>query len=251
MMNHIKFVCMIILCSILLVGCSSKGPKDPYQDEPADKIYKIGTEALEKKRYTKAIIAYESLDRQYPFGEDIEKAHLNMIYAYYRHNELPAALRAADRYIRLHPSSTHVDYAYYMRGLVKCTENIGFVARYLPLDLTQRDLNNNREAFAYFEEFVSRFSDSRYAPDARQRMVDIRNSLATAEMNVAHYYYKRGAYLASANRAQTVIESFPHTPATYDALQVMTDSYKKLTLDELAKQTAEVTRNQKGNQEGT
>jgi outer membrane protein assembly factor BamD len=250
-MVRIKFVFMIVFCCLFLAACSSKGKKDPYQDKPAAEIYKTGTEALQKKRYTKAITAYESLDRQYPFGDEIEKSHLNIIYAYYRRSELPSALRAADRFIRLHPSSPHLDYAYYMRGLIKSTENIGFVARYLPLDLTQREQTDNREAFSYYEEFISRFPDSRYAPDARQRMIAIRNGLAESEMHIARYYYKRGAYLAAANRAQTVIEAYPHTPSNEEALNIMTASYNKLTLDTLAKESAEVASYQKEKPKGT
>jgi outer membrane protein assembly factor BamD len=237
--NKLSFF-VVLFCSMVLIGCSSKGKKDPYQDIPEKKIYQTATESLEKKRYSKAIEAYESLDRQYPFGDYIENTHLNIIYAYYRRNEQPSALRAADRFIRLHPSSQYVDYAYYMRGLVKSTESIGFVARYLPLDLTQRDMSDYREAFDYYDEFVARYPDSRYAPDARQRMIAIRNELADSEMHVARYYYKRGAYLASANRAQTVVEAYPQTPASLKALDVMTNAYEKLELEGLSKDAKEV-----------
>ena len=237
--NKLSFF-VVMFCSILLLGCSSKGKKDAYQDFPEKKIYQTATEALEKKRYSKAIEAYESLDRQYPFGDYIEDTHLNIIYAYYRRNEQPSALRASDRFIRLHPSSEHVDYAYYMRGLIKSTESIGFVARFLPLDLTQRDMSDYSEAFEYYDEFVARYPDSRYAPDARQRMIAIRNEIADSEMHVARYYLKRGAYLASANRAQTVLEAYPQTPASHQALDVMADAYEKLKLEQLSKDAGEV-----------
>lgn len=240
-MMRVKFsLIAVFCCSVLLVGCNSKGKQDPYQDVPANKIYQEATESLQKKRYSKAIEAYESLDRQYPFDEHIEEAHLNIIYAYYRRNEQPSALRASDRFIRLHPSSPYIDYPYYMRGLVKSTESLGFVARYLPLDLTQRDMTDYREAFAYFDEFVARYPDSRYAPDARQRMIAIRNELANTEMHVARYYYKRGAYVASANRAQTVIEAYPQTPDTVEALRIMEASYNKLDLNRMSKEAGEV-----------
>ncbi|MFI4957282.1 MAG: outer membrane protein assembly factor BamD [Gammaproteobacteria bacterium] len=240
-MNRNKLSLFIVLCcSILLIGCSSKGKKDPYQDVPEDKIYTQATEALQKKRYSKAIEAYESLDRQYPFGDNIENTHLNIIYAYYRRNEQPSALRAADRFIRLHPSSKYIDYPYYMRGLIKSTESVGFVARFLPLDLTQRDMSDYREAFEYYDEFVARYPDSFYAPDARQRMIAIRNEIADSEMHVARYYYRRGAYLASANRAQTVLEAYPQTPASLEALEIMADAYDKLQLERLSKDAGEV-----------
>lgn len=228
----------VALLSTLLFACSSKGKKkDPYQDMSADVIYEKATTALNKGRYSKAVDAYESLDAQYPFGEYTEKSHLDIIYAYYRFNELPSAMRAADRYIRLHPRSQYLDYAYYMRGLIKYTESIGFAARYLPLDLTQRDSNNEQESFAYFQEFLTLYPNSPYAEDARQRLVALRNNLAQQQLNVAEYYIRRKAWLAAANRAQGVIENYPQTPAVNKSLAVMVVAYDQLDMPDLAKQS--------------
>lgn len=231
----------IALLSTLLFACSSNTKKkDPYEDMAADVIYNKASVALNKGQYSKAVEAYESLDAQYPFGEYTEKAHLDIIYAYYRYNELPAAMRSADRYIRLHPRSPYLDYVYYMRGLIKYTESIGFAARYLPLDLTKRDSNNEQQSFGYFQEFLSLYPNSSYAPDARQRLVALRNNLAQQQLNVAEYYMRRKAWLAAANRAQGVVENFPQTPAIAQSLAVMVVAYDKLDMPDLAKQSRDV-----------
>ncbi len=233
----------LALLSTLLLACSSKGKsKDPYNEMAAEAIYEKATLALKKGRYSRAVEAYESLDAQYPFGEYTEKAHLDIIYAYYRFNELPAAMRAADRYIRLHPRSPYLDYAYYMRGLIKYTESIGMAARYLPLDLTARDTNNGQEAFGNFQEMLSLYPNSPYAPDARQRMISLRNDLGQQQLNIAEYYMKRGAYLAAANRAQGVIENHPQTPAVNKSLALMVQAYEKLNMPEMAEESREVLR---------
>jgi outer membrane protein assembly factor BamD len=225
----------------LLLACSSKGgTKDPYQDQSAETIYNKATVALKKAQYSRAVEAYESLDAQYPFGDYTEKAHLDIIYAYYRFNELPAAMRAADRYIRLHPRSPNLDYVYYMRGLIKSTEGISFAARYLPLDLTKRDSNNEKEAFNYFQELLTLYPDSPYSPDARQRLIAMRNHLAQEQLNVAEFYMRRGAYLAAANRAQGVVENFPQTPAVNKSLVLMVDAYEKLGMPEFAEEARKV-----------
>lgn len=238
----IRFL-MLILLSSLLLACSTKMKKsDPYQDMAAEAIYEKATTALKKGRYSRAVEAYESLDAQYPFGEYTEKAHLNIIYAYYRFNELPAAMRAADRYIRLHPRSEHLDYAYYMRGLIKYTESIGMAARYLPLDLTARDTNNAQESFGNFQELLSLYPNSLYAPDARQRMIALRNDLGQQQLNIAEYYMRRGAYLAAANRAQGVVENHPQTPAVNKSLELMAKAYDKLNMPVLAGDAREVLR---------
>ncbi|MCB1959053.1 MAG: outer membrane protein assembly factor BamD, partial [Rhodocyclaceae bacterium] len=74
---------------------------------------------------------------------------------------------------------------------------------------------------------------SRYAEDASQRMQYLVNSLSAYEVHVARYYLKRGAYLASANRAQTAISTYPETPATEEALYILTQAYDALGMTEL------------------
>ena len=57
---------------------------------------------------------------------------------------------------------------------------------------------------------------------------------------MADYYFRRGAYLAAANRGVYVIENFQRTPAVKPALQMMIKSYRKLGVDELAADTERV-----------
>jgi outer membrane protein assembly factor BamD len=237
---HFSRILVLMLCCIL-AACNTKGePKDPYLDKSAKEIYRIGTKALNKEHYGKAVEAYESLERQYPFGEYTEQTQLNLIYAHYRFNELPAAMRSADNFIKLHPRSPHLDYAYYMRGMIKSAESVGFIAQFLPIDLSQRDTGYGEAAFVNFQEFIQAFPDSPYAPDARQRMIALRNDLAQENIHIARYYMRRGAYLGAANRAQLVVEHFPQTPAVNQALEIMVKAYTALDMKEQAKDAQEV-----------
>ena len=149
-------------------------------------------------------------------------------------DELPAAMAAADRFIRLHPRNPHIDYAYYMRGIIKFTENRSFVDRILPIDRGLRDLTAPRSAYNNFADLVRLYPDSPYSPDARQHMLFIRNVLAHNELTVAQWYMRREAYVAAANRAQFVVEHYPETPSVPEALRIMVRAYEELGLDDLA-----------------
>jgi outer membrane protein assembly factor BamD len=87
---------------------------------------------------------------------------------------------------------------------------------------------------------VQRFPDSKYAEDARQRMLFLRNNLARNEVNVARYYMKRGAYVAAASRANYVIERFQRTSAVEDALEVLIEAYGRLGKEKLAADAQQV-----------
>ena len=146
--------------------------------------------------------ALQLLESRFPFGRYAEQAQLELIYAHYNNYEPAAAIEAADRFIRLHPQHPNVDYAFYMKGLAAYTQDQGLFDRWLPRDITKRDTGYAQEAFAEFAQLLARYPDSPYAPDARARMVHLRNLLARAEINVANYYFRRGAYVAALNRGR-------------------------------------------------
>ena len=79
----------------------------------------------------------------------------------------------------------------------------------------------------------TRFPDSRYTPDARQRMTYIVNSLAQYEVHVARYYFERGAYVAAVSRAQNAIAEYKDVPATEEALYILVRSYDALDMPQL------------------
>ncbi len=238
-MKTTLYLAVSLVLTLTLVACS-KDPEEVYGKMTDREIYTEAVTYLEDGKYEKASEAYEQLDAQYPFGEYTEQGQLEIIYAYYKFDELPAALASADRFIRLHPRHPHVDYAYYMRGIIKFNENSSFVDRFLPIERSLRDLSAPRDAYNYFSELVRLYPNSTYSPDARQRMLFIRNSLAYNELAVAQWYMDREAYLAAANRAQYVVEHFQETPSVPKALVIMTNAYEKLGLDDLANSTAKI-----------
>lgn len=225
---------LIVASVILLAACSSQ--EETGQNYTTEKdFYEAAQRQLDNRQWQLAITNLQALESNFPFGTYAEQAQLELIYAYYRNYEPEASAAAADRFIRLHPQHRNVDYAYYMKGLASFTEGTGMFERFLPTDLTQRDPGAARQSFAHFSQLLARFPNSQYAPDARKRMIYLRNLLARYEIHVANYYMKRGAFVAAANRGRYVVENFQQSPAVPDALAVMVQSYHTLHLDDLAK----------------
>jgi outer membrane protein assembly factor BamD len=214
--------------------------EDEYAGWNAEKFRNQAKAALESSNYDKAIKLYEALESRYPFGDDSAQTQLDVAYAYYKNDDPEAAIAAADRFIKINPRSTSVDYAYYLKGLVNYNRGIGFVDRFLPTDTSQRDPGNARDAYENFSELIRRFPGSKYVPDARQRMIALNNNLAMHEVHVARFHMKRKAYVAAINRASNVVDKFQRTPAVPFALQIMQEAYTKLELTDLAKDTARV-----------
>ncbi|WP_172622770.1 outer membrane protein assembly factor BamD [Aquicella siphonis] len=232
MKNKIKLLCAAVLMTGALSACSTSttDPADAYKGESAREIYAKGKSALQDKSYSEAIKRFEALDVQYPYGAETESAQLYIIYAYYMKEEYSLAVAAAERFIRIHPASPNVDYAYYMRGISDYYQNMGILERMFLIDLATRDLTQIQKSYSDFNELVVRFPTSKYTPSAHQYMVYLRNVLANHELRVGEYYYNRRAYAASANRASGLVARFQGAPAVVDGLVLMVKSYRKLGL---------------------
>lgn len=226
---------------IVLCACSiTPDDKDPEADWTPKKFYENAKTALNAGNYDKAIRLYEKLEARYPFGTYAAQSQLDIAYAYFKFFEPDSAIAAADRFINLHPQNPYIDYAYYLKGLVNYERGIGFIERILPIDATQRDPGPARDALQIFSDLTARFPESRYSDDAKQRIIALRNNLAMYEINVARYYIKRGAYVAAANRASYVIETYQRTQAIPLALQIMEHAYSKVGINELARDAKRV-----------
>ncbi|MHB0765249.1 outer membrane protein assembly factor BamD [Stutzerimonas sp. NM35] len=228
---------LLIAIFALTAACSSNETISENLGET--ELYRQAQADLDNKSYTSAITKLKALESRYPFGRFAEQAQLELIFAYYRNMEPEAARSSAERFIRLHPQHPSVDYAYYLKGLASFDQDRGILARFLPLDMTKRDPGAARDSFNEFAQLTTRFPNSRYAPDAKARMVYLRNLLAANEIHVADYYLRRQAYVAAANRGRYVVENFQGTPAVGDGLAVMTEAYLRLNLDDLASTSLE------------
>jgi len=226
-MRLISLFSIFIVVCLSLSGCSSAPKKESSEQE----LYDDAKKAIKLRNFSQATIALEELEASFPFGKFAEQAQLDLIYARYSGLDLDGAILACDRFIRLHPQSPSVDYAYYTRGIANYSLDVGISSQYFTMvDNSARDPGHMRLAFKDFSELLNRFPGSSYASDAQQRMIQVRNHLAQYELHAARYYIKREAFIAAANRAAYVVKNFPKTPATEDALIMMVELYNELDL---------------------
>ena len=225
----------VALMAVTIAGCGLlPDVKDETAGWSAEQLYKNAHEAMLDGNYTRAVKLFDTLEARYPYGRYAQQAILEGAFANWRNSEQAAATAACDRFIRTYPNHPNVDYAYYLKGLVYFREDQGLFGYVYELDLSERDPKQMRESYAAFKELVEKFPQSRYADDARVRMLYLTNALGMYEVHVAQYYYNRGAYVAAANRAQTALVDHPRTPSNEIALNVMVNSYRKLGLPQLA-----------------
>ena len=212
--------------------------KDEVEIERPEKVYYDQAQRrIKVNNYFGAIESLQRSETQYPFGKFAEQAQIDLVYCYFMNSETEAAHSSAERFIRLHPRHPNIDYAYFMKGLSSYTRDTGLLARLTDTDLSARDVSGAKLAFSELTEFLTRFPESQYAPYAQQRLIYLRNLVASNELAAADYYVTRKAYVAAIRRASYVLENIPNSDQNHRALQILKTSYQELGYEELMKDT--------------
>jgi outer membrane protein assembly factor BamD len=216
-----------VLLAGSLGGCAAD-PKALPEHQNVGKLYEEAREEASAGASDRAVKLYERLEGLAAGTLLAQQAQLERAFLHYKMQEKAQSLAIIERFLKLHPTSPAADYAYYLQGLINFNDDLGLFGSIVKTDLAERDQQASRDAFQSFKQLVDRYPDSRYAPDARLRINYIINALAAHEVHVARYYYQRGAYIASANRAQQAVQDFRGVPAAEEALYLMAASYHQL-----------------------
>jgi outer membrane protein assembly factor BamD len=232
-----------LLALMLVTGCATDRNREEQARlaklEPSV-LYERGKKAARAGDFQEAVNVFQALTARYSFTPEARQARLDIIHAYYRLGERESAKDAAETFIRENPTHPKVDYAWYLQGLIDFERTPYRVERWLNVDLSARVPKTAADSFESFRTLVTKYPDSVYAADGRVRMVYLRNRLANYEMQIAHHYEERGAWVAAAQRASRTIEQYDGSPAAKDALRLMARAYKKLDYKELADNTEKV-----------
>lgn len=232
-------VLLLVSLGALVSGCSTT-TKDETAGWSPNKIYAEAKDNMDSGGYDKAVPLFEKLEGRAAGTPLAQQAQIDKAYAQYKGGEQAQAIATLDRFMKLHPASPAMDYALYLKGLVNFNDDLGLFSFLTRQDLSERDQKAAKDSFESFKELATRFPDSRYTPDARQRMTYIVNSLAAYEVHVARYYYTRGAYVAAINRSEVALRDYRDVPALEEALYIMVKSYDALGMTQLRDDTKRV-----------
>jgi outer membrane protein assembly factor BamD len=230
--THRAAALALTLTAVALTGCNT-APKDPESKWTAERLYSEAKEEASLGNYEHAGKLYERLEGRASGTVLAQQAQIERAYMLYKTGEKAQALSTLERFMKLHPTSVAFDYALYLQGLVNFNDDLGLLGALSRQDLSERDQQAARDSYQSFKQLVDQFPQSLYADDARARMNYVVSALAAYEVHVARYYYRRGAYVAAANRAQIVVSDFQQSPSSEEALSLMVQSYDKLGLTEL------------------
>jgi len=239
-MNKFNLSLICLLLSLTSCAFFDKAKIDPYKDMPEAQLYNLGSDFLANADIPQAVVLFEMLEARFPFSTYAQQSILDLAFAYYDFGQKDDAIAECDRFIDLYPTHPNLDYAYYLRAISNLEKEQPFFQEFLGQDISKYDVTRLKQAYNDFLLISNKFRGSKYAADAQNRLIFLRNAMANHEVYIAKYYLKRGAFVASSERAKYMLETYPGAPASKDALIVLIDSYNKLGSAELALETAEV-----------
>jgi len=237
-LRHFRLLLIALLPVGLLACAGNKEEKNEVQN--ITEAYEDAKLSIERGNYQRGIQVFEIIQARFPFSDLARQIQLELMYAYYKSGRREEAVEAADTFMRENPIHPRVDYALYIRGLAYYEEDPGFLERWFKKDVTQRPPKDVMLAYSSLRQLVERFPASRYAPDAEERLVAIKNRLADYDNHIADYYLRRGAFVAALNRARGSLEKYNGATGNAQSLRIMAAAYDELGMTELAASTRRV-----------
>lgn len=222
----------VLMLLVAVSGCARLGKmfKDEDADEgqPVEAIYEKGHHLMTRGNWSGAEQSFRRLVAQYPYGPYTEQALIETAYAQFKAGKHDDAVSSIDRFIRTYPTHRNIAYLYYLRGLVNSSRDTVLLQKVWSLDSSRRDLATPMQAYNDFQIVTERYPNSRYAADARERMAKLRDTFARHELETALYYLRRTAYVAAAERAKYLLDTYPQSAFQADAIATLAAAYAGL-----------------------
>ncbi len=231
--SKLRRLAVPLLLAVFFSGCAGNDEQET-EIQNLQSAYDEATEAVSRRNYRRGIMIFEAIQARYPFSDLSRQVQLELMYAYYKAGQKEQAIDAADTFMRENPIHPRVDYALYIKGLAYFEDSAGFLERRFKKDVTKRPPEGVTESYSSLRRLVERYPASEYAPDARQRMIFLKERLADYENHVADYYLRRGAFVAALNRAKSALEQYNGASGNARSLRIMAAAYDELGMNKLA-----------------
>ncbi|MEC8996153.1 MAG: outer membrane protein assembly factor BamD [Pseudomonadota bacterium] len=241
---NLRALFIYILLLVTINSCTYWNDLVREQDKTKNlspaQIYNEGKAFLNAADFVNAIKYFEVLESRYPFGIYATQSMLDLAYAHYEFENKDETIVHCNRFIRLYPNHPNVDYAYYLRALANFEKSANIFSRFFGADTSRYDITSLRDSFEDFSLIINKFPKSKYVKDSRNRLLYLKNKMASNELYIAKYYRKRLAHVAAIERIKYMLENFGGTPSTEEALVLLVDSYNDLGIYDLAYDSSRV-----------
>ncbi|MEQ1912525.1 MAG: outer membrane protein assembly factor BamD [Vicinamibacterales bacterium] len=186
-------------------GCASANGRravPPGTTQPDQFLYDRGKVALDNKKWLTAREFFKQVTETYtqsPVRPDAKLAIGDTYIGEGSSESLVLAIAEFQEFLSFYPTHPRADYAQYKLGL----------AHFRQMRAPQRDQSETRDTVREFELFLTRYPNSTYAPEVRNRLREAKDRLSEAEFEVGRFYFRIHWYPGAIDRLTALIKEDP------------------------------------------
>ena len=225
----------LIFILIVFVSCSKEKIVDTSINQKSLDLqvleaYKEGKEYLESGDALFAAKKFNEAETLFPQSNWAPRSALMAAYSYYSKDYYGDAIAELERFIRVYPNHSSLDYVYYLLG----------ISHYEQIVDEKKDLQSITKSKQYFEIVLNNFPNTEYAIDSEFKIGLINDILASKEMYIGRYYFSKKKWIPSINRFNVVIDEYQTTIYVEEALHRLVEIHYIIGLTEEAKKYAKL-----------
>ncbi|HUS08362.1 MAG TPA: outer membrane protein assembly factor BamD [Bryobacteraceae bacterium] len=208
-----RFKNLIFRLAILALLCSLPGysgfrrkkyenpiTKDTQQPDKA--LFDKAISDLERSRYEVARITLQTLMNTYDTSEYLAKAKLAYADSWYREGGTHGLAQAEAEYkdfILFYPT---------LEEAAEAQQKVCMI-HFKQMEKADRDMSQALRAEDECRNLLVQFPNSKFAPEAQQRLREIQEVIAEGEYRRGSFYHAKGSNPAAANRLQALTDQYP------------------------------------------
>lgn len=224
--NFIRYATAFAVLAGLMTSCSLK--RHPYENpitkdtqQPDKVLFDKAIHDIEHSRFEIARLTLQTLMNTYDTSEYMAKAKLAIADSWYREGGARGMAQAEAEY---------KDFILFYPGMEEAAEAQNRVCdiQYNQMEKADRDQQHALRAQDECNQLLKQFPNSKFAPQAQQKVREIQEVLADSEFRVGTFYHTKGSYPASAGRLQGLTDQFPLFSSNDEALWTLADDYHRM-----------------------
>lgn len=192
--------------------------------------YDSGKDALEGGDVLYAAKKFNEVETLFPQSELAPKSALMAAYSYYTQDYYSDSVAELKRFIRVYPYHKDISYAHYLMGICFFEQIVD----------EKKDLESIKNAKIKFNFVLKEYPNTEYALDSEFKISLINDILASKEMYIGRYYFKKKKWISAINRFRTVIDDYDTTIYTAEALHRLVEVHYTIGLIDEAEKYAQL-----------
>src|SRR6266404_3792978 len=200
---------LIVIAAVLSLLSASCARRRKYENpitkdtlQPDKVLFDKAVADIERSRFEVARLTLNTLMNTYDTSEYMAKAKLAIADSWYREGGSHGMAQAEAEYkdfILFYPN---------MEESAEAQQKVCDI-HYKQMEKADRDPKHAMRAEDECRLLLTQFPNSKFAPQAQQRLREVQEVLAEHEAVAGRLYFHKGSFPAAANRFQAAVDAFP------------------------------------------